>query len=238
MTVRQRVRFRFSKEGDLRLISHRDLLRTWERLLRRAALCLSMTEGFHPKPRMSFPAALALGVAGIDEVVEVEFARPYTVDELRAATAVHLPPGMTLHAIDVLPPGAAKAQVRSITLEIPVPAPRREAVLRRIEALLAAESYAIERPGRPEPIDLRPSLERLELADGVLRARLRVSRQADPRPRELLAALDLADLEEQGLYLTRTAVEIDPPRGETPCASPVAQLAAQVVVDADTKEDL
>ena len=34
--VRQRVRIRFAKQGDLRLIGHRDLMRTWERLFRRA----------------------------------------------------------------------------------------------------------------------------------------------------------------------------------------------------------
>ena len=33
--VRRRVRIRFRKEGDLRWIGHLDLLRCWERLLRR-----------------------------------------------------------------------------------------------------------------------------------------------------------------------------------------------------------
>ena len=53
--VRQRVRIRFRKQGDLRLIGHRDLVRCLERLFRRAGLPLGMSEGFHPKPRMSFP---------------------------------------------------------------------------------------------------------------------------------------------------------------------------------------
>ena len=59
--IRQRVRIRFPKQDDLRLISHRDLMRAWERLFRRAGVALSMSEGFHPKPRMSFPSALAVG---------------------------------------------------------------------------------------------------------------------------------------------------------------------------------
>ncbi|HBO42708.1 MAG TPA: hypothetical protein DD670_01970 [Planctomycetaceae bacterium] len=63
--VRQRVRIRFSKQGDLRLIGHRDLVRVMERLFRRAELPLGMSQGFHPKPRMSFPTALALGIGGL-----------------------------------------------------------------------------------------------------------------------------------------------------------------------------
>ena len=63
--IRQRVRIRFRKSGDLRLIGHRDLVRAWERAFRRAALPLGMSEGFHPKPRMSIPAALGLGIEGL-----------------------------------------------------------------------------------------------------------------------------------------------------------------------------
>jgi len=65
--LRIRYRIRFAKAGLLRWISHRDLASLWERLLRRAALKLSMTEGFHPKPRVAFPSALALGVESQDD---------------------------------------------------------------------------------------------------------------------------------------------------------------------------
>ena len=44
---RQRVQIRFRKHDDLRFIGHRDLLRTLERLFRRAGLKLRMSEGFH-----------------------------------------------------------------------------------------------------------------------------------------------------------------------------------------------
>ncbi len=104
--IRQRVRIRFTKQDDLRWISHRDLIRVWERLFRRAGVALSMTEGFHPKPRMNFPSALAVGIAGLDELLEVDFAEEYTADSLRAIIAGQLPPGMTLGADR----GAARAR--------------------------------------------------------------------------------------------------------------------------------
>ena len=49
-----------------------------------------MSEGFHPKARMSFPLALSLGIEGLDEVMEVEFRESLAAEEigsrLRAAT--------------------------------------------------------------------------------------------------------------------------------------------------------
>ena len=44
---RDKVRIRFRKSGDLRLLSHHDLMRTFERMLRRAAL------PFHRSARVS-----------------------------------------------------------------------------------------------------------------------------------------------------------------------------------------
>ena len=61
--VRHRVRIRFRKQDDLRWIGHRDLMRCCERWFRRAGVALRRSEGFHPKPRMSFPSALAVGIA-------------------------------------------------------------------------------------------------------------------------------------------------------------------------------
>jgi hypothetical protein len=58
------------------------------------------------------------------------------------------------------------------------------------------------------PIDLRPVLEELALVEGKLRFKVRVERQAGIRPREVLAMLGIEDLEFEGIYLTRTAVEL------------------------------
>src|SRR5215475_3422672 len=99
--LRQRVRIRFTKQDDLRWISHRDLMRLWERLFRRAGLPLSMTEGFHPKPRIHFPSALAVGIAGLDELLEVDFAEPVAAEAVREAIVAQAPPGMMIGTIDV-----------------------------------------------------------------------------------------------------------------------------------------
>jgi radical SAM-linked protein len=208
--VRQRVRIRFRKQGDLRLIGHRDLVRTMERLFRRAGLRLAMSEGFHPKPRMSFPSALALGIAGVDEVMELELAEPSETDELLRRLAPQAPPGLALESAESLPPGTPKARLRSATFQVPIPEDRRAETAQRVAELLASPSLPILRPGRSRPIDLRRSLQELELSGGVLRMRLLAGREATPGPRDVLAALGLADLEQQGTRITRTRVELEP----------------------------
>ncbi len=70
----------------MRLIGHRDLARAIERTFRRAGLRLGMSQGFHPKPRMSFPSALAVGIAGVDEVMEVEWAEEYTARSCKSGS--------------------------------------------------------------------------------------------------------------------------------------------------------
>jgi radical SAM-linked protein len=208
--VRQRVRIRFSKQGDLRLISHKDLLRAMERLFRRAGLSLSMSEGFHPKPRMSFPSALAVGIAGEDEVMELELSETTTAEAVCEALAPHLPPGLAIKHAEVMPEGVRKAAVRSVRFEVRLPGEQVAVAARGIEALLAAEHYWVEREAGKGSVDLRPYIEALTMAEDTLSMRLAVTPLGSARPREVLLALGLADVESLGFQLARTAVELAP----------------------------
>src|SRR4051812_33424929 len=78
-----KVRIRFRKDGSLRLLSHHDLLRTFERLLRRADIPCHRTQGFNPHPRIVFALSLPLGVVGLREVVEIELSEVLDPGEVR-----------------------------------------------------------------------------------------------------------------------------------------------------------
>jgi radical SAM-linked protein len=207
--IRQRVRIRFRKTGDLRLIGHRDLVRTWERLLRRCHVSLSMSEGFHPKPRMSFPSALAVGISGLNEVMEVELAEPLSPDELKQRLAAQAPPGLSINHVALVPAGEKKPQPGRFLYEMPIPAERRDQLRESISRLLAREAHLVEREGASHPIDVRGGIDGLELDEGWLRLRLNVGPRASVRPGEVLAALDAEDLFAQGFPLQRTDVEVD-----------------------------
>jgi radical SAM-linked protein len=180
-----------------------------ERLFRRAGLALGMSEGFHPKPRMSFPLALALGMEGLDEVMELELSEPYTAEEVHQLLEKHSIPGLRFVSVDVLPQGTAKAQVARAVYQVSVPTERQGETSERVDRLLSEPTHPIHRPKRAEPLDLKSALEALQLADGSLRMRLRVDRDGSVGPRDVLGALGLDDLEREGCYLTRTQVEIE-----------------------------
>jgi radical SAM-linked protein len=67
----QRFRLNFSKTGPAALLGHLDLIRELPRVVRRAGTRTAYSKGFHPKPEMSFGPALSLGVASLDEYLDV-----------------------------------------------------------------------------------------------------------------------------------------------------------------------
>ena len=203
-----RLRIRFRKVDDLRWISHRDLVRAMERLFRRANLKLRMSEGFHPKPRMSFPSALALGVEGLDEVMELELAEAVDAQDVRQRLNHLAPPGLVITGVWLVEPAAGKMRVQSMAYHFPLPGDRRDGVRKTVADIMHQPHILVTREGRQEPIDVRAGLEELTVADGKLKFRIRASRSASVRPRDLLDLLKLADLESEGYYLTRTSVEL------------------------------
>src|SRR4029078_12692101 len=76
--VRTSTRFRivFQKSSEMCFTSHLDLMRTWERSLRRSGLPLAYTQGHHPHLKMSFGPPLPLGYRSRAEVFDLEFSQP------------------------------------------------------------------------------------------------------------------------------------------------------------------
>jgi radical SAM-linked protein len=214
---RLKLRIRFCKTGDLRLISHRDLARAFERLFRRAGLPLAMSQGFHPHARINFPSALALGIEGQQEVVEALLAEPIDAPTAQARLVEQAPAGLEIVRVEVFPASHPKPRVRRMTYRIDVPAARLSSVRQAVDQLLARESAPLRREGRYEPLELREALEQLELTGDRLEFSLLSTGKAQARPRDVLAAVGLEDFETQGMRLIRTCVELqDDPQPALP----------------------
>jgi radical SAM-linked protein len=78
----ERFRLRFEKTGPSALLGHLDLIRELPRALRRAGQRTAYSEGFHPKPDMTFGPALSLGVASLDEYLDVSLIDPPEPEQL------------------------------------------------------------------------------------------------------------------------------------------------------------
>ena len=218
-----RLRIRFAKTGSMALLSHLDLMRMLERALRRSALPISFTGGFHPLPRIQIALALPLGAEADGEWMDLEFTRSITGEQLLASLQGLLPNGLALLAAEEVPvSGKSLSQnitgaVWSFDLQLqPEVHPRwSEAV----EALMAAEQliwHDTDKKGRPRERDCRPALRALMLVSpgDDQQVRLRLEAAVDPMGRsirpsqikhwleaELGVPLQLHDLRREALQL-------------------------------------
>ena len=119
-TKATRLRVQFGKLGDMALISHLDLLRLFDRAVRRAALPVSFTGGFHPGPRISIAQALPLGVTSSGEIVDFELTQQIDVETFQQQLASQLPVNIPIYNvadIDLKAPAATQFLSRSKWLD-------------------------------------------------------------------------------------------------------------------------
>lgn len=93
------VRLRFSKTGQAKYISHLDTNRVFSRAFARAKINLWYTQGFNPRPYMSFSLPLSLGVESYCENVDIRIIDDLTDEEIKARVNDALPLGIRI--IDV-----------------------------------------------------------------------------------------------------------------------------------------
>ncbi|MFP4255002.1 MAG: TIGR03960 family B12-binding radical SAM protein [Halothece sp.] len=101
-TRNQRIRVRFSKEGEMRLVSHLDLVRLFDRAIRRAKLPISFTGGYHPGPRISIANALSLGMTSSGEIVDFDLTQEMDLETFRDQLATQLPTGINVNSVEAV----------------------------------------------------------------------------------------------------------------------------------------
>lgn len=231
-----RLRFRYSKLGKVRFTSQRDVARMWERALRRAALPVAWSEGFSPRPLLSFGLALPTGAESLGEYLDVRLDQgerplapdPAAVGGLARALSALLPEGVCVQAAAVVPHDAGSLQqdVTSCVWDLEVLGVTAAELTTRVERLLGSPSVVIrrERKGRPVEDDLRPAVRTLTHSvgapagpasgDGACRLRAELAtRPRGVRPGELLQGLG-ADLVLARACRTHQWIERDGARWE------------------------
>jgi radical SAM-linked protein len=223
--VSDKVRIRFCKSGDLRLISHHDLMRTFERMLRRAGLPYHSTSGFNPKPRLVFASPLPLGVQGAEEVVELELDETLPPEEVCRRLASQAPAGLEIRSARRVAPGTT-AHVCLARYRIPLPPGRYPDLSQRIGQLLDQPSCLVERrQPRVRRIDVRPFLAALRVTGEALEMDLRVTPGGTARPDDVLGLLGLAELLRNGGVLERTGLDLEDETNEPLSAAQPQRIA-------------
>lgn len=196
---RQRLRVTFARGEAIKYISHLNLAQTWERTLRRARVPLAYSRGFNPRPRITFAAALPVGVTGRREVMDLILERPVMPLHFARRLAPYLPPGLEVVCVEEvyhrLPSLQSQVCASEYRLEVEW-AESRQALEARVADLLAAETVVRRRRGKT--YDLRPLVESLSVGEAVpggfaLHMRLHQGQSGTARHDEVLDALGLAE---------------------------------------------
>ena len=96
----QRLRMWFGKRGDMALVGHLDLVRLYDRAVRRASLPVAYSNGFHPCPRIMIANALPLGATSDGEIVDFELTERMDVDQFKEQLACQLPPDVPVYRVE------------------------------------------------------------------------------------------------------------------------------------------
>ena len=131
-----KLRIKFSKKGPLRFIGHLDIMRYFQKAIRRSDIDIAYSTGFSPHQIMSFAAPLGVGLESNGEYMDIEvnsiISCKDVVERLNKASV----PGIEVISAVILPDNAGNAM-----------------------ASVAAASYTVRfREGRRPLVDLKTAL--------------------------------------------------------------------------------
>jgi len=197
-----RLRIRFAKTGSMALLGHLDLVRLLERALRRSALPISFTGGFHPLPRLQIALALPLGAQAHGEWMDLEFSEPLDSVTFQQTLQPLIPQEIRLLQVREVPVSAPSLSqhicgaVWSFDLQRTARPNQQDAASdwsSALTALMACEQliwHDTDKKGRPRQRDCRPALRSLQPLGEPShdRIRLRLEAEVDPMGRSLRPA--------------------------------------------------
>ncbi len=193
-----KLRVRYSEEGKIRFLSHRDVARVMERSFRKLRLPVAYSQGFSPRPKFSFGLALSVAYESDAEYLDVELVTPIDIGELPNQLTASLPDGLTVTAVDELEAGSTSLQQAIVCCRwsIEVLGVSLPDVTVAVAELLESDEHLLERSrkGKVSVVDVRPSV--LEIAvvgpteNGVQLQTLLATEGTSLRPSELVQIID------------------------------------------------
>ncbi len=213
----QRLRVTYRKDGAARYVAHLDLMRTWERAIRRARLPLTYSQGFTPHPKLQLAAPLPVGTAATREYIDIWFDEAVAPDEVATRLTAVLPGGIGVVDVTQVDERAPSLQAASVAARYEVQyapgAVDEPAAREALNALLALDSLPWEeaRGEKSRSYDLRPAILDAEVRSGegavVLALRLSLRDGASARPSSVATAIGLGGVEP--VLTTRVALELE-----------------------------
>lgn len=101
--MNMKKRIVFDRIGDMKYISHLDTIRFLERLFKKTGITIKHSEGFHPRPKLSFGNPVSLGDETYNELMDAEIISELSNEEILELLNSNSPEGFRFHKIYDVP---------------------------------------------------------------------------------------------------------------------------------------
>jgi radical SAM-linked protein len=204
----------YAKRGPAKYFGHLELVKVFVRAFRRAGISLRFSQGFHPAPKVSFEAALPVGIESIEEHCFVEVARHVHPPALVKRVNEKLPDGLQITACTPVQEGWPRKRVDSVHYTVTLEEGTfSEADLEDFLKSAVHNFTKTDRKGRVKTIDLKEAVTDLHLlSPQTVQMSLHVS--SGPHVRCTDALGEIFGLSDRALKLARILKEAPgaPPR--------------------------
>jgi radical SAM-linked protein len=165
---------RFTKQGNMRYISHLDLHRLFKRSLKKAGIAVDYSKGYNPHEMINVVQPLSLGFESVSEYFELETPMDLDKDEAAAELNAFLPEGIKFTASRKIPLQkknlSAYSEYASYEIRIPdgrlLSAEKARAFLSRDKVTVIKKDKKTKQPVEKDVRNMIKSFESVEGAEG------------------------------------------------------------------------
>ena len=207
-----KIRIKFSKQGVMRFIGHLDIMRYFQKAMRRAHIDIAFTEGFSPHMIMSFAAPLGVGLTSDGEYMDIEIRTPVSSEDAIRQLNEVMVEGMKVLSFRQIEEGkAGKAMSLVAAADYTVsfrPGYEPEGDWQsRLEEYIQKDSIMVLKKTKKSEVetDIRPMIYQLSVKDDKVHMTLATGSAANLKPELVMSAF----LKSEGLDLDPFALSVN-----------------------------
>lgn len=215
-----KIRIKFTKQGTMKFIGHLDLMRYFQKVMRKADVDICYSEGFSPHQIMSFAAPLGVGLTSLGEYVDIEVNSTGSTPEMLARINAAMVEGITVTAYKKLPDHAGNAMSLVAAADYTVvfrpeyEPENRTAFTAGLQDFLKKEEIWIKKKTKKgeRDVNIRPMIYSLNTGENNIRMQVAAGSAANLKPDMVIRAyLDAAgqELAEFALLIQREELYAD-----------------------------
>lgn len=207
-----KLRIKFKKYGSVRFLGHLDVMRYFQKAIRRAEIDIAYTTGFNPHQIMSFASPLGVGMESNGEYMDITVNRVTDSQDMKNRLNNTGAPGIEVISVLELPPEAGNAMASVAAAEYTIRFREGRAPSfayeKEIDAFYQKEHIRVTKATKKgvHEVDLKPGIYALSASGDAIRMLVDASSSGNIRPALLIDAFvaeHMETLPENSLLITR-----------------------------------